>query len=335
MSAIRDMPESVDDPRRIAIVTPAPRASRGGNRATALRIAGLLRAAGHHPRILTPDQLLLEHSQLDDDDLLLAVHASKTAAAALRTTDRRPTLPLVTLLAGTDIYPEFRPDPATLQALERARALVALQRHAIDVLPTPLRQRARTIVQSATAAPDVARAERFTLLTLAHLRPVKGQLHAVEAMARLAPELDVRLLLAGGTIDHDYAERVRTVIAAEPRVTWLGELSRRDGKRLLREAHALLVPSTSEGGANVVSEAIAAGTPVLCSAVPGNLGLLGDDWPATFAPADVDDLAALLARAAGDRPFLDALRRRTLALQPMVAPAAERDAWCRLLRELT
>ena len=81
-------------------------------------------------------------------------------------------------------------------------------------------------------------------------------------------------------------------------------------------------------------EAIAADTPVLCSAIPGNLGLLGADWPGAFPAGDVDALAALLERAADDRAFLDDLCARTRALQPMVAPSAERDAWRQLLTEL-
>jgi hypothetical protein len=68
------------------------------------------------------------------------------------------------------------------------------------------------------------------------------------------------------------------------------------------------------------------------SAVPGNLGLLGQDWPATFPPGDAEALARLLHRTATEPAFWTALQQRTQALQPRIAPARERQAIAALLR---
>lgn len=316
-------------PLTITIVTPAARGARTGNRVTALRWAGLLRQLGHRARLRTTAAGAVPAAT----DVLVTVHAVKSADAVLTARAARPRLPIVTLLSGTDIYPAFAPDQRTARALDAADALVALQPRALDVLPPELRRKARTIVQSATPA-AAPRDATFSACLLSHLRPVKDPLVAVTALGRLPTDVPIKLRLAGDLLDADYGARVLAAVDASERAEWLGLLDRVASKRLIARSHVCLVPSLAEGGANVVSEAIAAGTPVLCSAIPGNLGLLGDDWPATFPPGDAAALAHLLARAASDRAFLDSLCTRTRALQPMVAPATERAAWRALLADL-
>lgn len=343
------MADKLANPLRIAIETPAKRGSRTGNRVTALRWAGLLRELGHRVTItsdkITYDKIISDSDTSDsvrdftavrgDYDVLIAVHAVKSAAAVLRARELQPNLPIVTLLAGTDIYPKFEPTAIARAAMAEAHALIALQPRAVDALPAELRTKARVMVQSATtvAEPHPKRA-KFTAVMLAHLRAIKRPLLAVQAVARVPESVDMQLLLAGSSLDDDYGQQVQDEIARTGRVRWLGERTRRESKELLASSHACLVPSQSEGGANVVSEAIAAGTPVLCSAIPGNTGLLGEDWPGAFAPDDVDAFAKLLTRAASDHEFFDALCQRTAQLQPMVSPAAERAAWQALLAEL-
>lgn len=318
--------EIVADPLRISIVTPAPRGSRTGNRVTALRWAGLLRQLGHRPR-------LASSWSGQACDVLVTVHGVKSAQAVLDARCDRPELPIVTLLSGTDIYPTFAPDERTTNALRCADALLALQPLALDVLPADLRARGRTMVQSATST-DAPRAPTFSACLLAHLREIKNPLLAVRAVALLPPSQPCALTLAGERLDEDYSDKVLQAVSRDARVRWVGPLDRQASKALLARSTVCLVPSRAEGGANVVSEAIAAGTPVLCSAVPGNLGLLGADWPGAFPDNDADALAVLLLRTANDRTFLDDLYARTRALQPMVSPAAERDAWRQLLAEL-
>ena len=236
----------------------------------------------------------------------------------------------MTLLAGTDIYPNFAPSQQAMAALSRADDLIMLQPRALDLLPAELRDKAHTIVQSATAV-DAPRADQFSAIVLAHLRPIKQPLLAVTAVDKVPEEISISLTLAGAQIDQDYSQRVIAAAAQSERTEWVGPLSRRVSKRMLSRSHICIVPSSAEGGANVVSEAIAAGTPILCSAIPGNTGLLGDDWPGTFAADDADELAHLLTQAATDRSFFDQLCQRTKALQPMVAPDAERAAWRKIL----
>ena len=95
-----------------------------------------------------------------------------------------------------------------------------------------------------------------------------------------------------------------------------------------------MVTSRLEGGANVISEAIAAGVPVLSSRIDGSIGLLGPDYPGVFPVGDTDALAALLVRCERDAAFLRALAERCVALRPLVDPARERASWRALLAEL-
>jgi len=315
-------------PARAIVVTPAARGSRSGNRTTALRIAALLRRCGLSVAVRTP-------ATRDAADLLVAVHAVKTRDCVLAHHHAQPDRHRVVLLAGTDIYPDFAPEPATLAALQAASAIVALQPLALRALPAALRAKARTIVQSAVASPATARpADHFAVCVLAHLRTIKQPLLPFEALACIDRSLPIRVTLAGRGLDPELATAAAAWPMRDPRARYCGELGRLAARRLIAGSHLLVVPSAAEGGANVLSEAIAAGTPVVATAVPGNLGLLGADWPGLFPPGDAAALGALLAVLAQDRAAYAALARRTVALQGMVAVTAELAAWRNLLVEL-
>jgi glycosyltransferase involved in cell wall biosynthesis len=89
-----------------------------------------------------------------------------------------------------------------------------------------------------------------------------------------------------------------------------------------------------EGGANVISDAIAAAVPIVASRIAGSIGLLGADYPGYFRAGDTEALAALLQRTEQSPPFYAELQARCAALAPLVEPARERQTWAALLREL-
>ncbi len=105
-------------------------------------------------------------------------------------------------------------------------------------------------------------------------------------------------------------------------------------KALLRRSHAMVVSSLSEGGANVVSEAIMAGVPVLASRMDGNVGLLSADYPGYFPVGDTQALARLLWRLEQDPRFGERLRNALARRAPLFRPSREVAAWRRLLTEL-
>jgi glycosyltransferase involved in cell wall biosynthesis len=89
-----------------------------------------------------------------------------------------------------------------------------------------------------------------------------------------------------------------------------------------------------EGGANVISEAVVEGVPVLASHIPGSVGLLGPPYPGYFPVGDTEALARLLHRAETDAAYYARLRRWCSRLAPRFTPAREQRAWRRLLGEV-
>jgi glycosyltransferase involved in cell wall biosynthesis len=143
------------------------------------------------------------------------------------------------------------------------------------------------------------------------------------------------VLHAGAALSPEAAEEARREQARNTRYRWLGPLPRWRALRLLARARLLVLSSKLEGGANVVSEALACSVPVLSSRISGSMGILGPDYPGYFEVGDTKGLAALLARAEDEPSFLADLRRRGRSLAQLVSPAREREDWRRLLREIT
>jgi putative glycosyltransferase (TIGR04348 family) len=310
----------------LQIVTPAPRRSRLGNRVTALRWAGLLRSLGHSVRVRT---------ELDEApcDVLIVLHAVR-GADAVRAWSRRPHHGALILgLSGTDIYAVgASPDP---EVLERAARIVALQPEALERLPEHLRPRARVILQSAprparsAPLPDV-----FEVACIAHLRAVKDPLLAAQAVRLLPQRSRVRVVHAGAALDEHLERAARNEMLRNPRWTWRGQLPRAEVLALLARARLCVQSSRNEGGANSLSEALAAGCPILATRIPGNVGVLGADHPGLVTPGDPAAMALALDRAEEDPRYLALLREHSERLAPLFAPERECTAWRELLAEL-
>jgi putative glycosyltransferase (TIGR04348 family) len=315
---------------RILLVTPAPRGSRKGNRVTALRWARLLRGLGHRVAVR-------EEHRGGSFDLLIALHALRSAPSVERFRREHPGRPVVAALTGTDIYRDLPGSPEARRALEGAEVIVALQPLALEALPQSLRGKTRTIIQSAEPPRRRPGPRRglFEVCVLGHLREVKDPFRAAEAARLLPPSSRIRVLHLGGALEAEMARRARAEERANPRYRWRGELPRARALEVLARSRLLVLSSRLEGGANAVSEALAASVPVLSSRIPGSVGLLGEDYPGFFPVGDTRALAALLERAESDRGFYRELRRRCRRLRPLVDPARERRAWAGLLRQIS
>ena len=142
------------------------------------------------------------------------------------------------------------------------------------------------------------------------------------------------VLHAGRALDEAMQRAAEAEQRDNPRYRWLGELSPGRARALIARCRLLSLTSKMEGGANVLSEALAAGTPVVASRIPCTEALLGEDYPGLFPFGSTGDLARLLSQAERAPRFLADLARRCRARCALVSPSRERAAWRNLLREL-
>jgi putative glycosyltransferase (TIGR04348 family) len=316
-------------PFSIALVCPAPPGSRQGNRVTALRWARILRRIGHRVRIL-------EAWHGEDVELLVALHARRSAASVRAFRARHPGRPVAVALTGTDLYRDLTRSRAARRSLELADRLILLQAAGLRALPAATRRKARVIHQSVAVprAAGVRPRRSFDVCVLAHLRAVKDPLRAAIAVRDLPARSRIRVVHLGGALEPRLAERARAEGRGNPRYRWLGERSRSAALRRLARSHGLVLSSRLEGGANAIGEAAALGVPILASRVDGNVGLLGARHPGLFRPGDARALRRLLLRAEDDPEFYGRLAGASRRIAPLFRPARELAAWRSLLGEL-
>ena len=127
---------------RICIVTPARPGARNGNRHTARRWAGFLRAAGNRVSVV----LAWDGKPCD---LLLALHARRSHASVVAYRQKYPDKPLVVTLTGTDLYRDLPSSREARESLRLADRVIVLQEDALRVLDRDTRKKARIVYQSA------------------------------------------------------------------------------------------------------------------------------------------------------------------------------------------
>ena len=314
---------------KICLVTPAPHGSRNGNRVTALRWAKILRNLGH--RVVVEEQYRGQRC-----DLAVALHARRSFPSIERFSSQHPNLPLILALTGTDLYGDIHDNPEAQRSLEMVTRLVVLQPMGVGELPEHLRDKARVIFQSAEKPPGKFRPRKgvFEACVLGHLRPVKDPLRAAKAARLLPPSSRLRVTHIGSALSEEAEAQARAEAASNPRYCWLGELPRWKALRLLARSRLLVLTSHMEGGANVLSEAIAASVPILSSRISSSIGVLGPNYAGFFPVGETTRLAELFLRAETDLDFYRKLQAGCRKLQPLVEPARETRSWRELLQEV-
>jgi putative glycosyltransferase (TIGR04348 family) len=317
---------------KIALITPAAPGSRHGNRGTATRWAGMLRELGHTVSI-----------QVDWDgkptELMLALHARRSAASIRNYAMCYPDQPLILALTGTDLYRDIRTDEEAQASMQLATRMIVLQDMGLAELAPPLRRKTRVVFQSAHVVPPVKRPPPlkscFEVVVSGHLRDEKDPFRAAAALAYLPADSRIRVTHIGGAMSDAMAHEARDWMAREPRYRWLGEVTHGKALRLLARARLMVISSRMEGGANVVSEALANNVPVAASRISGNIGMLGKDYAGYYAPENERALARVLVRAENDRDFYQKLVSQCRARKPLVTHASERGALQRAIAEIT
>ncbi|HET7773633.1 MAG TPA: selenoneine biosynthesis selenosugar synthase SenB [Burkholderiaceae bacterium] len=321
----------------IVLVTPALADANNGNWQTARRWARLLKPLH---RVEIADHWAAGRGAAGSDaQLLIALHARRSAASIVAWKTAHPERPLIVALTGTDLYRDIDHDPAAQHALTLADRLIVLNELGARALPAALRGKVRVVLQSCSRRVPRAPAgqpgrKRLRVLMVGHLRAEKDPATYQRAALRLRHRADLFLDHIGRALQPELADAAQACMQQQPRYRWLGGLPHSATRDRMARAHLLVHASRMEGGAHAVIEAIRSGVPVLASAIDGNLGLLGTDYAGTFAAGDDAALARLIERFADEPAFAAQLRAQCAARADRFSPEAEAAALRAIVSEL-
>lgn len=205
---------------------------------------------------------------------------------------------------------------ATARDLEREYGIPAAQVTVVyPGLDTTL---ARAGLEAQQAVRRRYHLDRPFVLYVGTIQPRKNLARLVEAFGRLPGDLDgIDLVLAGKTgwlADEIYQTVHR--LGLEQRVRFPGYVPQEDLAALHSAAECFVMPSLYEGFGLPVLEAMACGTPVICSNA-GSLPEVAGDAALQFAATDVEGLASALVRLLRDpalRQDLSARGHQRMAL---------------------
>jgi glycosyltransferase involved in cell wall biosynthesis len=158
------------------------------------------------------------------------------------------------------------------------------------------------------------------LVSAGALIPRKGQAITIQALERLP---GATLILVGEGPDRAALERQIAAAGLGDRVRLLGSRPHSELPELLGAADVMVLPSSSEGLANVWVEALACGTPIVISDVGGAREVLTDASAGRIVAREPDAIAAAVRDLLASPPHPQAVRR-----------AAERFTWERNSLEL-
>lgn len=318
----------------IGIITPAAAKSLNGNRTTALRWANFLRQLGHRVSIDV-------HWDGTAYDLMLALHAWRSAESIAAFKQQYPDRPLVLAMTGTDLYGFINSHPGpTLASIESADRLVTLHRLAKRVLPKSAHHKVHVIHQSAIPLPVSLKSpssrslRHFDICIVGHLREEKDSMRAAYAVRDLPASSRIRILHYGKAHNDEWASYAEHEMKINPRYHWFGEVPHWKIRRAYASCHLMVLPSIMEGGANVISEAVVAGLPVIASDIDGSIGLLGDDYEGYYPVQNTESLCELLIKAEAEPDYVNRLDEQCRKRAVLFTREAEKQGWAELLKEM-
>ena len=311
--------------KKILIITPALADANNGNWQTAQRWAGLLSGAF--------DIELQKTWEGQTCDLMIALHARRSAAS-ITDFKAKTTAPLIVALTGTDLYRDIETDADAQRSLVLADRLIVLNDLGAQRLPLALRDKTHVVLQSTPMQASVQKTvERLSVVMVGHLRSEKSPETFFQAAELLENKPDIEFIHIGAALDDRYGAQATALTQGLGNYTWLGAVGHAEALKYIQQSHVLVHCSRMEGGAHVVMEAICASTPVLASRIDGNVGLLGEQYPAYFEWGNANALANLLLEMRASQTLADPeagllaqCRRACEALAPRFHPDRERDA---------
>jgi glycosyltransferase involved in cell wall biosynthesis len=289
------------------------------------------------------------------------VHANSVRAGIAAVLARRAGAPPV-IVHVRDVLPPGRAT-AVIRRLIAAGAdrVVANSRYTARAFaaPEPITRVVHSPVDTsrfavaAGVSRDVARqrlgiaGDRPLLGVVAQLSPWKGQDDAIRALARVRTRPRPRLLVAGGVLfdapgtrfdNRAYLDGLHALVRSErleDDVDFLGE--RDDVPLLMRALDLLLVPSWEEPFGRSVVEAMAAGTPVVATAVGGPAEIITDGLDGTLvAPRRPEQWAEAIDSLLSDARLRERqVERAAATVEERFGLAAHVAAVAAIYRELS
>jgi putative glycosyltransferase (TIGR04348 family) len=309
----------------VLIVSPYLADANNGNWRTARRWQQLLEPHYH----VSIDNKIDDATIANQPDVVIALHAKRSHAAILRSKQQMPHTPLIVVLTGTDLYRDIAQSEEAQQSLVLADALIVLQEDAIQHVSTAFRRKTHIVFQSATTLkPAVKAKNQLNCVIVGHLRHEKSPETVFQAARLLANHnaanhQAIRFTHIGEALDDSLADEARQLNSEKKNYQWVGPLPHGLTRAAIKRAHLLIHPSIMEGGANVIVEAITAGTAVVASKMSGNVGMLGVDYAGYFDVGDAAALAHTLTRCVDDANLLTRLNTACKARAALFTPAEE------------
>jgi putative glycosyltransferase (TIGR04348 family) len=268
-------------------------------------------------------------------DAMIALHARRSAASIAAFSATFPSLPLIVVLTGTDLYRDILSDESAQHSLQAASQLLILQAAGLHVLDKRLHHKTQVIYQSAPSLKPTRHSPLkpprfFDVTMVGHLREEKDPatfMHAVQSLQSAS----VRMIHIGGALDPNLAAQAEKTQQLYPRYHWLGNVAHAATRQRLKRSQLMVITSRMEGGANVIIEAVTSGVAVLASDISGNRGMLGENYAGYFPVGDSKKLAQLIDRAASDARFYRRLQTQCAARAALFSPERERKTLLKLM----
>ena len=293
---------------RVLILTPTALPSITGNAITAERWRRSLQRKGVSVAVLAAQEInaadLVFELESFKPDLIHVHHASRAGGLLLdsRVMPLALRLPLVVSPGGTDINIDLNIQDRkqiVTQVYEMARIIISQNRETTKQIRTlfPDSKKQIALVPKAFSwlghdAFDLRKItgcqnEDILFFLPAGIRPIKGPVECLRAFEKLhAIRPSTKIVFAGPALDVQYTARFEEELKRfHPFAHWIPTIPPGAMHSAFKTSDIALNFSFSEGLSNALLEAIAVGTPVLASDIPGNWWpVLGEngDHPAGF-----------------------------------------------------
>ncbi|MHC4625758.1 MAG: glycosyltransferase family 4 protein [Planctomycetota bacterium] len=199
----------------------------------------------------------------------------------------------------------------------RAPHVILISEYAREFLPARNRIRKTWLIENPVADSyfDIERSvDPGRILCCSRVKPLKNILGMIKAFAPIAREFPHSQLRISGASQAAYLGRCRERIersGLKSRVHFLGNISVKDVQAELSKANCLVVPSFQENAPLSISEAMAAGVPVVAAKVGGIPQMIQDGRTGLLVdPHDTDSICQAVSKVLSDQKLAQSMAQR-------------------------